>query len=143
MAATWMEEGLDQALHVVTLGLTRINWVMHLNDNDITPDCTDTASDYNDCTLSGYAPIDFHSSFTGFATAACIARCNAGVLTFTFDPYSGTPVVIYGYYCLDSLTGKLMFAEVLTDSGGSPAPYTVPFTGGSVVVLPFFSLRKL
>ncbi len=142
MAATWMEEGLDLLLKWIFRVAGDPHYEMHLFTNDVTPDCTDTTADYDDCTLSGYAPIDFTSAVTGFSTASCIARCNAGILTFTFDPYAGG-TTIYGYYCKDRDGTKLFFADVLRDGAGDPAPYLVPDTGGSVIILPFFSLRKL
>jgi hypothetical protein len=110
-----------------TLGLTPSSPspTLHLFVNELTPECTDSTGEYEECTLAGYAAVPLVPANWSCSQSACVETCTYPLITFTFTNGGET---IYGHYVTDGASGPLLWAEAWT------VPFAVPAAGGSVQV---------
>jgi len=91
----------------------------------VDPTCEDSITDYEECTLAGYASVPLVPGNWSCSQAACVETCTYPLITFTFTAGGET---IYGHFVTDDTSGGLMFSELWT------TPFAVPSSGGSVQV---------
>lgn len=95
---------------------------LKLFTNDYSPVEGTVAGDLTEATGAGYAEIALtRASFTVSGDTASYAQ-----QTFTF---TGAEPTIYGYYIVETSSGKLILSERFSD-----APYAIPTGGGTVKI---------
>lgn len=126
MSATWLNTGIDYAANIFLKKTAEQDLTARLYVNNHTPAVTDSASDYTECTLSGYSNLTLTpGSWTGSTTAG-LATYTYPTITFTFSAYAGG-VTIYGYFVtIPGVVGVL--AELFS------TPYAVPAGGGTLTL---------
>ncbi len=102
----------------------------HLRTNSFVIGLTDTISDYDECSLPGYAAITVTAGdFTLTGVTEHLATVQAAPISFTCTSES---VTVYGYYITDTsdtyLLGSATFDTSQTLSEGSPI-YVNPIIG--------------
>jgi hypothetical protein len=97
--------------------------VLHLYENNYTPDETSTIASFTETTKQGYTPRTLAgtgwTTTTGAATTAVYSE-----VTFNFT----TSATIYGYY-VTSTTGALLWAEKFGEQ-----PFNLPTGGGTIAI---------
>jgi hypothetical protein len=100
---------------------------LKLFKSNTTPAETDTEATYTEADFTGYAEIALAGSDWAAASSSSIAT--SAQKTFTA---SGTPSGdVYGYYLVQTTSGKLMWAE-----RDASAPFTISASGDTVKVTP-------
>ncbi len=124
-------EGDNQMLSMLLNKVAVENLTLKLYSNNITPDKSQTAASFTECSGNGYAAISLAGADwtvtqgTGAGATPTSAAC--AQKTFTL---SGA-LTAYGYYLVGATSGKCYFAELF--SGG---PFVLPAGGGTIKVTP-------
>lgn len=124
-------EGDNQMLSVLLNKASAENLTLKLYTNNVTPDKSQTASSFTECTASGYAAVNLAAASwtvtqgTGAGTTATTASYPQQTFTLTGS------ATVYGYYLVGGTSAKCYFAELFT--GG---PYSIPSGGGTISVTP-------
>lgn len=104
--------------------------IIRLYSNNVTPGEADTEATYTEVSGGGYAAVTFTpASWTiteGGPTSAAYPK-----ITWTFTGAVGN---VYGYYVVESSSGKLRWAERFVDG-----PYNIDAAGKSIDVTPQFT----
>ena len=139
MSATWMNSGLLEVLHVITgQEASARPGTLHLYVNNHTPDPADTVAAYTECTLSGYAPAPYNVMSWSDSGGSGVEVTSAAPLIFTFPPYGGSPVTIYGLYITFGAAGTpLYYAELFA------TPFVVNTAGDTLTLYPSISGQTL
>jgi hypothetical protein len=122
-------EGDSQMLSLVLNKTSVENLTLKLYSNNITPDKSQTAASFTECSGSGYASIALTpaswtvTAGTGAGTTATSAAYPQQTFTLT------GALTAYGYFLVGATSGKCYFAELF-----SGAPYVIPAGGGTVKV---------
>jgi len=101
---------------------------MGLFTNNFQPAVDQTLAVLTECALAGYV----RQNCVG-ATATISVNGNEELvtylpITFTFNPYAGPQVLIYGWFTIESVTSLLSGTRLLS------SPFPVPLGGGNLVV---------
>jgi hypothetical protein len=92
----FFKEGLFLGLNVP------LNLFLRLYTNNRgVPQPTDTIANYTECTLAGYAAVQFQANQWTVVTAGGICTATYPQITFTFQPYAGG-TTIYGALITDA-----------------------------------------
>ena len=134
MSALWTNAGIDEAAQLWLGNDVYDTLTLRLFVNNHTPTVTDTAGNYTECTLAGYAAVALTPGNWSGSTSAGLATYTYPALIFTFSAYAGGST-IYGYYLQDA-DGNVILADLL-----SPA-FAVPAGGGSVAITPTYEDQK-
>lgn len=114
-----------------TLGVTVPgNQTLKLFVNNVTPDDTTVEGGLTEMSTLSYAAKTLtKTSWTTVAgSSGQPATSTYATQTWTFTP--GTPVTVYGYYIIDSTSGKLLWVELFA------APKVVQNDGDQIIVTP-------
>lgn len=126
MSATWLNAGIDYAAKEFLNVNSIQNLTVRLYVNNLTPGPTNVASDFTECTLSGYAAQTLTPGSWSGSSSGGQATYTYPTLTFSFSPYGGG-ITIYGY--LLTIPGVIgVLAEKFS------TPYAVPAGGGSLTI---------
>ncbi len=117
--ATWFE-GCKLNIYVPT------DITLRLYTNNRTPVVTDTAANYTECALAGYAAVDLLPANWSEVTAGGVCTASYPAVTFTFNAYAGG-TTIYGAYLTDG-AGTVLAAGLLD------VAFAVPPAGGSLTL---------
>ena len=135
--AIFTSTGIDDITQFVLGITTSFSMQLNLYVNPYTVAIDSIPSNFVPLVVGGYSAVTFSGvNWTG-GTVAGVSMYNYEVINFTFDPYSGSPILIYGYYVLNLSTGNTVFGET------SITPYTIPFTGGGVELYPTWVFENL
>jgi len=127
MSILWIGQGLDAMLSAVVItGSFTVDMRVGLFVNNHTPVFADDNTDYTECTLSGYSPADVNSLSYVVTEANPVVNAVGDDCVFTFDPYAGSPVTVYGYFLRDAGSDLILAAQLFT------LPYVVPFVGSTL-----------
>jgi hypothetical protein len=137
VSALWTNDGLDQLLQFTCGTAVDSSRRLMLWVNNYTPVFTTVYADLTECALSGYARVNLNALTFAHSAAGGIATANFPLITFTFDPYVGGPVTIYGYAVIRNATDVVYWLE------RRDVPYVVPNAGGSLPILLNLTERKL
>jgi hypothetical protein len=139
VAATWMYSGLASALAGITGEITTPRpGVLRLYVNPVVPNEGQDAESYVECTLPGYAPVAFSSLPWQTRFQDAVVRKRHLDQLFTFGPYSGSPVTIFGsYVTLDATFPSMFYADPFLN------PFVVNQAGDKLLVSISMTLRKL
>jgi len=109
---------------------------LRLYKNDVTPGDSDTEATYTEADFTGYAACTLTGASwvitPGAPTEAAYAQ-----QTFTSSAGSQNQD-IYGYYVVQSVAGKLLWAERFSDG-----PYNIANNGDAIKVTPKIQLKKV
>lgn len=111
------------------------NQLLKLFVNDVTPGDTDVAETYTEMSTLGYASKTLTLASWTIAQATGVAEGSYAQQIWTFT--SGTAVVIYGYFVVDSGSGVLLWAERFGTSK------TVQTNGDQLLLTPKITLSKV
>lgn len=118
---------------ILGIGQNPDKWTFHLFVNLYTPTPQDSVSNYTECTIPGYSPIQLNPSlWSGGIVAGPRAFWQYPMITWVFDAYATAQQTIFGYWVQDS-TGNVLYSELF------PAPFPVPPTGGELPLIPTWS----
>lgn len=123
----------DFMLGVTTPG----NQTLKLFVGNVTPDDTFTEASFTEMSSLGYAAKSLTKT-TWVTTAGSSGQPASSAYpqqTWTFT--SGTPVTVYGYYVIDSTTGKLLWCELF------PSPKVVQNTGDQIIMTPTLTSSRV
>lgn len=101
------------------------NVKLHLYTNNVTPDESDTITNYTEPSVGGYSSYALTGSGWTFATTSGTSTASFATQSFTFS----TSTSIYGYYVTNNDSSSLLWAERFAG-----APCSIPVTGGSIDV---------
>jgi len=105
------------------------NMVLKLYSNNQTPGKTDTEANYTEATFTGYSAVTLTGgSWT--VTSANPAVASYAQQTFTSSANQSTQN-IYGYFVIQTTSGKLMWAERFSD-----APVPITNNGDNIKITP-------
>jgi hypothetical protein len=111
---------------------------LKLFKNNHTPVDTDTEADYTEATFVGYAAIPLDHTLW-VTTPGNPASSDYPTVTFT-STGGGQNETIYGYYVVQRLSGKLLWAELFSDNDPQ-APYLIVNIGDNIAWEPQFTGR--
>ena len=127
MSIVFPTQGENMVLEMIVNKTAPQNLVMRLFSSNTTPGETDTEATYTEATFSGYSA----ATLTGASwNAAASGQITYAQQTFACDNDSANEN-IYGYYCTQVTSGKLLYAERFTD-----APYLVSNNGDQIKITP-------
>jgi len=118
-----LAEFVDAFLSNTGAGPVFLGQVM-LYTNNFAPANGSVAADFTECVLAGYARSGWNSSSWSGSSAGGLAVFSRATIAFSFNPYGGPNVTIYGYCVVNQSTGDPFYAELFS------APYIVPNGGG-------------
>lgn len=135
MALVVPAEGLKRVLDMWNAGTGQAGVTLRLYQNNYTPISTSVLADFTIATFSGYA--DETPSF-GSATpiSGVMTITDSSQRNFTHNT-GGTSNTVYGYYVVDTLAGKVLWAErfsasILMQNDGDLVGITLALTAASV-----------
>jgi hypothetical protein len=106
--------------------------VLKLYTNNHTPVEGDTEANYTEASGFGYASVSLTGAswtiVTGNPTSASFAQ-----QTFTFTGALGN---VYGYFVIQTTSGKIMWAELFSDG-----PYNIANNGDQIKITPTITLE--
>lgn len=114
-----------------TFGSTSLA-MLRLFVNDITPDYATDVGDFEECELDGYAPVDVTAGPWTPSFVAGLASRQYPMTTFTFDPYAGPAVTIFGWYFTNYGSPPTLWMH----AARLATPYEVSLGGDSLALLP-------
>jgi hypothetical protein len=124
-------EGDAQMLNLVLDKVAVETLILKLYSNNVTPDKSQTAASFTECSGSGYAAITLTpaswtvTTGTGAGTTPTSAAYPQQTFTLT------AALTAYGYFLVGTTSGKCYFAEIFAG-----APYVIPSGGGTIKVTP-------
>lgn len=133
MAVIIHGEGLTQMLGLVVNRYTQDDVVLHLFNNDITPDSTTAYSAFSEPTDTSYAPITLTGSSWTVGPSMDAALAEYAPVDFTFDAGDS----VYGWYLTNNAGNIAYFSERFPS-----APFVVPGGGGTITVTLSISLDE-
>lgn len=105
--------------------------IIKLFVNNVTPGNADTEATYTEMSTLGYSDKTLTMGGWTIDTDSGVGTATYALQTWTFT--AGTPVTVYGYYVVDSVSGDLLWAEKF-DSGK-----VVQYTGDEIRITPTFT----
>lgn len=129
MALLAPNAGTDLMLQMVVNKTAPQNPVLKLFKNNYTPVAGSTEANFTEATFTGYAAV----TLTGSSwTTTPGAPSSASYAQQTFTSSAGSQnESIYGYYIVQTTSGKILWAERFTDG-----PYVIVNNGDTVKVTP-------
>lgn len=122
-------------LDYMTSSADAADWKLRLYQNNWTPSHADVLSDYMEATFSGYA-----EAFPAFGGATLVGdqavADDSAPRVFTHNG-GGTQNDVYGYYIVNSVSGKLVSAERFA------LPFHFEFNGDTLSVTAQLTLESL
>jgi hypothetical protein len=131
MAFLAPDEGEVLAFKYMLNHTTPTNWILRLYTSNTTPAEADTFATYTECAQAGYAAKTLIGTNWTVSTTSNVTTAQYADQTFSIT----TASTLYGYYYSDGAGAKAMGAERF-----SGAPFTLPSSGGSVVITPKITL---
>lgn len=131
MALNFPDTGENIALEAVVNKTAGQNLVLKLYSNNITPSDTDVAGTYTEATFAGYSAITLAGASWNAAAGGSITY--SAQQTFTRSS-TGAPENIYGYYCVQAVSGTLVYSE-----RDAAAPFAVTNLNDAVKITPSIS----
>jgi hypothetical protein len=129
MAIVTCDQGEGLALKAILNHTAGQNLVLKLYKSNTTPGETDTEATYTEADFTGYSNVTLTgSSWSVSGTAPTTA--SYAQQTFTSSAGSQSQSV-YGYYLVQTTSGKLIFAERFSDG-----PYVIVNNGDAIKVTP-------
>lgn len=119
-----------RALYTVGNNPLPPSWVCRLFVNQVSPQCTDTMSDYTECTLAGYGEQLVPASKWVASSGQCEVILTGPTITFTF---TGSGQTIYGHLMFDQANNVLGWVT-LWDT-----PFPVPVGGALISLIPVWN----
>lgn len=98
---------------------------LRLYTNNRAPQCPDQFNAYTECTLPGYATLNFVPANWVLVVGGCICTGTYPLVTFNFGANAGG-VTIFGAMITPQLFNDIYYAGLLD------APYNVPPAGGQL-----------
>ena len=131
MALNVPDVGENIALEALVNKTAGQNLLLKLYSSNTTPADTDIAATYTEATFPGYAAITLTGATWNAAAAGTIAY--SAQQTFTRSS-TGATENIYGYYCVQSVSGILVYSE-----RDGAAPFAVTNNGDAIKITPTIS----
>jgi len=126
----------EGALEILEAYFLNVDLTLKLFTNDIEPADTNTASSYTEAAGGGYVSISLNTGGWYSGIEEGIAQVYQDVVTFMFSGPLTTNADVYGYYVVNPITGKLIFAERLTTA-------ITPLNNGDIInITPVYKLSK-
>lgn len=133
----WTVAGLDRvARYICGLDTTRLQMVLRLFVNDVTPTPNSVLGDFTECTLEGYSAYDL-ADFTFQSTPGGLAEYRIPALNYTFTGTPPAPVFIRGFYVSNYGPALLWWAQRWDTAFVNPA------SGASIGVPVVVSVRNV
>src|SRR5262245_32569333 len=132
MALLFPRQGEELALQNIINKTAPQTLVMKLYKSNTTPAATDTESTYTEATFTGYASITLTPA-TWTTTQADPSHADYPQQTYTSTAGSQSENE-YGYYVIQTTSGKLMYAERFTNG-----PYLIQNNGDNIKITPIIT----
>ena len=127
MAIVTPDQGENIILEALMNKTAPQNLVLKLFKSNTTPGESDTESTYTEADFTGYSSITLTGSSWNAASGGSISYAQQ---TFTSSAGSQSQSV-YGYYCVQATSGKLVYAERFGDG-----PYVIVNNGDNIKITP-------
>lgn len=127
MALVLVDQGENLVLEMIVNKTAAQSLVLKLFKSNSTPGETDTEATYTEADFTGYSSKALTGASWGAASGGSIAYA---LQTFTSTAGSQNQAV-YGYYIIQTTSGKLVWSERFTDG-----PYTIVNNGDEIKVTP-------
>jgi hypothetical protein len=105
---------------------------LKLYTNNVTPAEADTEASYTEAAGNGYAAVDLVAA-NWVLTGGAPSSAAYPQVTYTFTGALGN---VYGYFVVQKVSGKLMWAEKFTNG-----PYNIQNNGDQIKVTPNITLE--
>jgi hypothetical protein len=130
MAFLFANTGVDYIAKCALNKASPSDFIVHLFTNNHTPAVTDSAANYTECALSGYASITLSAGTWSGGASGGVATYVYSALGYTFAAYAGG-TTIFGAY-VTTVSGVFIGAELISPS------YAVPSGGGTLNYTPTY-----
>jgi hypothetical protein len=127
MALVFPDQGENLVLEMLVNKTAAQNLVLKLYKSNTTPGESDTEATYTEATFTGYSSVTLTGASWGAASGGSIAYAQQ---TFTSSA-NQTTENIYGYYLIQTTSGKLVSAERFADG-----PYAITNNGDNIKITP-------
>jgi hypothetical protein len=121
--------GEDLALKALLNNTAGQDQTLKLFTNNITPSETDTAATYTEATGGGYAAKSLTGANWTFTPGAPSNATYNAAQTWTFTGPLTTNPTVFGYFVIQTTSGKLLWAE-------AKASFTPAVSGDNIVMTP-------
>jgi len=122
-------DGEDLALKALLNNTAGQDQTLKLFSNNITPSETDVAATYTEVTGGGYASKSLTGANWTFTPGAPSSAQYNATQTFTFTGAIGGSGTVFGYFVVQTGTGKLLWAE-------AKSSFTPAVNGDNIAMTP-------